>query len=165
MTSTPDDPHAEVIDLARAGHGRNEVARRTGVPPTTVSRICAEAGVSFDRTATAQATEARVIDAKAKRSILAANLLEDIDEARVHLRHAADAKDVFFAAKAIDALASAHVRIVGIDGIDEGAEEAKSMLGGLFTMLRQAYAADDDTTAEETVTPALEAPEQDGTAG
>ncbi|MFG2311171.1 hypothetical protein ACGFS9_21250 [Streptomyces sp. NPDC048566] len=134
MTNTP-DPRTQVVDLARAGHGRNEVARLTGIPPTTVTRIAAEAGVTFDRTATAQATEARVIDAKAKRVLLGGHLLEDIDQAREQLHAATDAKDVFFAAKAIDALASAHVRIVGVDGPPDDTAEAKSLLGALHEAL------------------------------
>ncbi|MFC8265393.1 hypothetical protein ACFUIZ_06680 [Streptomyces cinereoruber] len=134
MTDTP-DPHTQALDLARAGHGRNEVARLTGVPPTTVSRLAAEAGVTFDRTATAAATEARVIDSKAKRALLGGELLEDISQARVQLRRATDAKDLFFAAKAIDALASAHVRIVGVDGPPDEAMEAKSLLGALHEAL------------------------------
>ncbi|MGV9281636.1 hypothetical protein [Streptomyces sp. NPDC003730] len=134
MTDTP-DPRTQVLDLARAGHGRNEVARRTGIPPTTVTRIAAEAGVTFDRTATAQATEARVIDAKARRVLVGGQLLEDIDQARAQLHAATDAKDVFFAAKAIDALASAHVRIAGVDGPPDESAEAKSLLGALHDAL------------------------------
>ncbi|WP_206315713.1 helix-turn-helix domain-containing protein [Streptomyces sp. C1-2] len=134
MTTTP-DPRAQVLNLARAGHGRNEVARRTGIPPTTVTRIAAEAGVTFDRSATAVATQARVVDAKARRSILAAGILDDLDDARQHLRDATDAKDLFFAAKAVDALASAHVRLVAVDGPQDGMDEAKSMLGALHEAL------------------------------
>ena len=134
MTTTP-DPRTQVVDLARAGHGRNEVARRTGIPPTTVTRIASEAGVSFDRTATATATQARVVDSKARRSILAGELLEDIGAARQQLHRATDAKDLFFAAKAIDALASAHVRLVDVDGPPDETDETKSMLGTLYTAL------------------------------
>lgn len=100
-----------------------------------MSRIAAEAGVTFDRTATAAATEARVIDAKAKRALVGGQLLEDIDEAREHLHRATDAKDVFFAAKAIDALASAHSRLVAIDGPPDESAEAKSLLGALHDAL------------------------------
>lgn len=147
--TTPDDPRTEVVRLARDGHGRNEVARLTGVPPTTVTRIASEAGVAFDRTATAHATEARVIDAKARRSILAADLLDDVQVARERLHRAEDAKDVFFAAKAIDALASAHVRLVAVDGPQDDTDHAKSLIGQLHAALVGNVAAEAASASED----------------
>lgn len=154
---TPDEQRAEVVELARTGLGRNEVSRRTGIPATTVSRIAAEAGVSFDRSATATATEARIIDAKARRTVLSLDLLDDLAEARARLHRTTEARDFVDCARAISLLTNAHVRLVAVDGTDQGVEEAKSMLGGLFGMLRQAYA---DGAATEDTPAALEGSEE-----
>jgi len=55
----------EVIELAEAGVGRNEIARRTGIRQETVSKLTAAAGIGFaDRAKTAVAVRARVIQAQ-----------------------------------------------------------------------------------------------------
>lgn len=66
-----------VRELARGGMSRNAVAREVGVSARTVSRICAESmpRITFDRTQTAAATEARVIDLKVERARLAQRVL------------------------------------------------------------------------------------------
>ena len=51
----------------------------------TISKRAIEHGLSFDRSRTAAATQARVIDAKAKRAELALALLEDADRLRAQL--------------------------------------------------------------------------------
>ncbi|MDT0306116.1 helix-turn-helix domain-containing protein [Streptomyces sp. DSM 44917] len=56
--------------LHAAGHGRNEIARRLKRSPRTISDIADALGLTFDRSATAVATEARKIDAKARRVAL-----------------------------------------------------------------------------------------------
>lgn len=67
MPITP-EKRAQIVDLAVAGMGRNEIARELGVAAATVSSVCERAGVAFDRRSTEQATRARVLDAKAKRA-------------------------------------------------------------------------------------------------
>lgn len=71
---------ARVRKLAREGMSRNRIAKDCGVSPTTVSRICAEAKppISFDRTATAAATAALVVDLKAQRASIAAKTVEEV---------------------------------------------------------------------------------------
>jgi transposase-like protein len=73
MAHVPVQPEtrAQVIAMIRAGVARNEIARRTSVSTATVSRIAKAEGLSFDRSMTAQATEARVIDLAALRVELA----------------------------------------------------------------------------------------------
>ncbi|MER5769565.1 helix-turn-helix domain-containing protein [Streptomyces sp. NPDC001985] len=66
---TEDDRDA-VRRLHAEGLGRNEIARQIGRAQRTVSVIAAELGLDFDRTMTAVATQARVIDGKARRAAL-----------------------------------------------------------------------------------------------
>jgi hypothetical protein len=54
-------------ELHAAGHGCNEIARRTGTNPATVSRRCKTLGLTFDRRQTAAGVAARSIDARARR--------------------------------------------------------------------------------------------------
>lgn len=67
-----DEDRQAVRRLANQGLGRNAIARELNRSPRTIS-VIAEAlnpPVTFDRTMTAVATEARVIDAKARRAAL-----------------------------------------------------------------------------------------------
>lgn len=143
-----DQQRETVLDLARAGHTRNEVARLSGISPASVTRVCSAAGVSFDRSSTAIAVQARVIDMKHARGLLAHGLLDDIAEARRRLHGAGEAREFFDLARSVAALANAHVRIVGVDTVDEGAEEARSMLGGLMSALAQ-YHEDEPVPASQ----------------
>jgi IS30 family transposase len=65
-----DEDRERLRQLHAEGHGRNEIARRLKRSPRTISILAEELGLSFDRTATAVATQARVIDAKARRAAL-----------------------------------------------------------------------------------------------
>ena len=67
-----DEDRQAVRRLAGQGLGRNAIARELKRSPRTISVIAAELDppVLFDRTMTAVATEARVIDAKARRAAL-----------------------------------------------------------------------------------------------
>lgn len=62
---------ARVRRLAREGkHSRNAIAKLVGISTASVTKICAESKppITFDRAATAAATEARGVDLKAKRA-------------------------------------------------------------------------------------------------
>ncbi|MEC3977887.1 helix-turn-helix domain-containing protein [Amycolatopsis sp. H20-H5] len=71
--------------LHAAGRNRNQIAKDIGRSGATVSKIARELGLSFDRSATAAATEAKVIDAKARRAALAVALLGDAERLREQL--------------------------------------------------------------------------------
>lgn len=58
------DPE-QVAQLAAEGLGRNAVARTLGVSRRAVDEAARAAGVTWDRTATAQATAARLADVRA----------------------------------------------------------------------------------------------------
>lgn len=69
-----DDVRARVVELIREGMPRNAIAREVSIAPSTVSKIAADEGLSFDRAnQTASATAARQHDMKVRR-------LELIDE-------------------------------------------------------------------------------------
>lgn|GEM_PF-5682240 len=58
---------AQVAALHAQGVGRNEIARRLDMRPNDVTRAARDAGLSFDRTRTRQATAARTADMAAAR--------------------------------------------------------------------------------------------------
>lgn len=73
---------ARVRKLAREGNlSRNAIARECKISPSTVSLICAEAKppITFDRTKTAAATEARTTDLKAKRAEISQRAVAEVE--------------------------------------------------------------------------------------
>ncbi|WP_406360339.1 helix-turn-helix domain-containing protein [Streptomyces sp. NBC_00715] len=146
----PEETRAEVLRLAREGVARNEIARQTGVSTASVSRICQGEEGLFDRSRTAAATQARVVDLKAARINTASGLLGDVEVARGWLHTAEDARALSDAAKAVHYLASSHVRLATVDKHpDSNVEAAKSMLGRLASAIGVAVTgaeegADDD---------------------
>lgn len=146
-----DEQREAVLAAARTGATRNEVARRTGVSAASVTRICKTAGVTFDRTRTAVAVQARVLDMKQARTALAVGLLDDIATGRQLLHSAEDSREFFDYARSVSVLANAHVRIVAVDHTDDnGAEEARSLLGNLMVALRVRHAQDTDDGDDST---------------
>lgn len=65
----------QVLDLHAQGLPRNEIARQAGISAGSVTNICRDAGLSFDRSATKQATAARSVDLAAGRLRLAEKML------------------------------------------------------------------------------------------
>lgn len=70
------------IDL---GMTRNELARKHKRSPSTISKVAAQGGRSFDRTKTAAATEAFQVDMASRRAKLADALLDDAERMRQRL--------------------------------------------------------------------------------
>ncbi|CAN7151694.1 hypothetical protein LJR044_002485 [Microbacterium foliorum] len=66
---------AEVLALHAEGLARNEIARRVRISAGSVTNICRDAGLTFDRSETKQATEARAVDLAAGRIRLAEKML------------------------------------------------------------------------------------------
>lgn len=64
---------------------RNGVARRFDRSTGVITKIAKAAGLSFDRTATKAAVEARKVDLAAKRAQLAADMLDDGARLRAQL--------------------------------------------------------------------------------
>ncbi|MFK0062630.1 helix-turn-helix domain-containing protein [Streptomyces werraensis] len=159
---TPEE-RAEIIRLHGEGKGRNEIARLVGRAQRTVTLICEEENLTFDRTATAVATEARKTDAKARRAAIidrayarVEKLLDRLDEAEsgefqftastvngietATLDHVPGQEEKALAGAISSYLAQA-AKLEAIDG-DPGVEAARSMLGALAEGLNQLAGAD-----------------------
>src|SRR5215204_1236888 len=77
----------EIIELVDAGVGRNEISRRLGINPRTVSHITAAAGRGFaDRAKTAVAVRARVIQAQLRQADQIDDASDLVDQAKVILQ-------------------------------------------------------------------------------
>lgn len=70
-----EDQKTHVLALHAQGIARNEIARRVGISAGSVTNICRDAGLTFDRSETKQATEARAVDLAAGRIRLAEKML------------------------------------------------------------------------------------------
>jgi hypothetical protein len=79
------DDYAQVEKLHGQGLGRNDIAAAIGRAPATVTKLANQLGLSFDRAATAAATAAKVVDARARRAQLALGLLDDAARLREQL--------------------------------------------------------------------------------
>lgn len=75
----------QVRVLHAAGRGRNEIAAELGRSAAAITGAAGRLGLSFDRSATAAATAAVVIDAKARRAALVLDLLGDAVRLRAQI--------------------------------------------------------------------------------
>lgn len=82
---TPPQKRQQVIKLHAAGHTRNQIAKQTGIAPATVTKICQQENLTFNRDHTRAAVAAKQIDAKARRAELRELLLEDAHKLRQQL--------------------------------------------------------------------------------
>lgn len=172
-TRVTDGERAEIRRLHSQGLGRNEIARQIGRPLRTVSLHCEQMGLTFDRTATAMATQARMVDAKARRAALihraysraekiydrleadtgpgylfTATTVHGIETERLNHVPAQDEKAL--AAAAAQHLAQA-VKLEALEG-DPGVEAARSMLGSLaagIARIANAGAGEEEADPEE----------------
>ncbi|MDR7385223.1 GcrA family cell cycle regulator [Promicromonospora iranensis] len=78
---TPDED-ATLRRLIPQGISQSEIGRQIGRTRGSVANRAAKLGLRSDRTDTVRATEAKVIDAKARRAKLELALLEDAEEMR-----------------------------------------------------------------------------------
>jgi len=152
----PDHVRANIIEAARNGRGCSQIARDTGIAPSTVSRICKAAGVTFDRAQTAAATQAHTIDAKARRAELALLLIEDAHRLRTQLwtqheyRQAVggmnpevlrwtetepNPTDKLKLMQAVNTAAARHEALWKLDNADPATAAAQSMVEGLAKAL------------------------------
>jgi hypothetical protein len=71
---------AKIQQTARDGKSRNAVAREFSVAGETVTRICAEVGITFDRTQTEAAVRAHSIDVAKDRLALVQEMIAEARE-------------------------------------------------------------------------------------
>lgn len=156
-----------IIELARQGMARNDIARETGRAAATVTKIAHNAGLSFDRSMTEKAVKARQIDLAERRTelrdlylIKAKQLLDQIDEP--HLAFNIGGKDNTYTEHMLDKpttgdirnlmqsasiATTAEIRIGQAENDGDGA--ARSLILGLanaFGLVDQAADGDDAGT-------------------
>lgn len=149
----------QVRELHAQGLSRNEIARQLGRSGKTVSRLAAEAGLTFERgPEVAAATEARKADAKSRRAALALKLIDDAERLREQLFAPSlvfsfGGRDNVFEQATIpkptprdqqaimSAIGTAVDRSVKLDEYDRDTDggDAKSVIGDLMTALGQAW--------------------------
>jgi len=155
-----DEDRAQIISLHAEGLSRNKIAKIAKRSQATVSKVCAEAGLSFDRHLVAEAVAAKVADAAHRRAKLqdetlagAQRLMEQMfTPARVYNFGGAendynertheeppfrDKRDI---ATAVKALADTALKLAEYDKAT-GDEGEKSMLTDLRDRLVQAFGA------------------------
>ncbi len=151
---------AEIRRLHGEGHGRNEISRRIGRGLRTISVHAAKMGLDFDRTATSVATQAKVIDAKARRTAIIEGLYDIAEDDLAYLKQGDEynlvevslgkpvkytvprlpAQDRKALVSSISTATTAAARLEALDS-NNGVDDAKSMLGQLATGLTAAYNA------------------------
>ncbi|SOD72732.1 paired box domain-containing protein [Jatrophihabitans sp. GAS493] len=139
-----------IVDLAKAGTTRNDIARQLGVSTGTVSKVAAAANVSFNRDATAAATHARKVDNAARRAAIIATLYTRAEEfleqmTMPHLAFAFGGKDNVYAEHLLERPPTSDIRnlmssagtaltkAIDLEKVDasQGTEDVKSMLADL----------------------------------
>ena len=133
------------------------IAKEIGRSKSAVSRAAAGMGLKFDRHLVMEATEAHVIDARAKRAALANALLDDAEKLRQRVNapykvwrilndgelvtgtlELPDARDQRDLMAGVSTAINASLRLEEFDA-DPGINGAKSMLGALAKGLGEAY--------------------------
>ncbi|UDM00069.1 MULTISPECIES: helix-turn-helix domain-containing protein [Streptomyces] len=156
---TPEE-RAEIIRLHGENKGRNEIARLTRRSLRTVSLICEDEGLTFDRSATAAATEAKMQDAKARRAAIIEGLYDVAEDELAYLKQGEGyrlvevslgkpvkytvdrlpAQDRKALVSSVSTATTAAARLEALD-TNNGVDEGISMLGKLASGLSAAYSA------------------------
>lgn len=163
-----------IADLHAEGTSRNDIAKALKRSPSTITKVCGQLGLSFDRTKTQAATAARVQDAKAKRTQLMNDLLDDAAKLRQQLWmpttiFSFGGKDNTYAERQVplppvkdqrdivNAVSTTITASLRLDEHDRGSDvdDAKSMLDELFEGLTQAW---DQFHQDQPEQPAEDAP-------
>ncbi|MFE5628465.1 helix-turn-helix domain-containing protein [Streptomyces sp. NPDC056543] len=162
-----EEDEQRVRELHSQGKGRNAIARELGRGPRTVSVIADRLNLSFDRTATAVATEARKADAKARRTAIIEALYDVVEDDLAYLRddtfdlvevsmgapvryntNRLPAQDRKALITGISTATTALTRLEALEG-DPANGEARSMLLDLSDALRLAAGPPEDDTGED----------------
>lgn len=151
---------AAVKRLHGKGMSRNDIARKIGRAPATVSKIAAELGLSFDRAAEVQAaTNVRKADLAARRAAFAERLQDAAEHELGKMRKPTlywewGGKEHTYAEKWADEPTPADRRAIMsiiataldrslklVPPKDDGAAESRSVIGDLMAGLARDYAA------------------------
>lgn len=143
-----DDERERIRSLHGQGLSCNAIAKEIGRSASTVTRQCRQMGLSFDRSATRDAVQAHVIDAKARRAALSLAFLENAERLNAQMFAACEdmapvggmeptvlrwnRDEPSFAdkekiARGAGVLADKHLKLAQFDS-DDGAADAKALL-------------------------------------
>lgn len=124
-------------DVKAGGKSRAQIARDHGVSADSVGRIAKTAEIAnpFVRTMTEKATRAKQADNKSRRATLASNALDDADVMRQRALASEAGRDARDFATAYGIFIDKHAVLERLD-TDNGAEDAKSMIGELASALQ-----------------------------
>ncbi len=141
------ETRARVRDLHAQNLSRNAIAREIGCSPSTVSSHAKALGLSFDRSATAQATAAKTIDLAARRARLvermmdmAEGALDEIERGEVEQTMITQAGQVVKTTRKVDMTDRRNANVVAGTAVDKatklldrdtGVENATSTLDAL----------------------------------
>lgn len=147
-----------IAKLHGEGLARNDIAKAMKRSASTITKICGELGLSFDRSATQAATAAKVADAKSKRAEIMNGLLDDVQRLRAQLFSEAiifsfGGKENSYNEKPVpeppardkrDLMGSISLALTASMRLDEhdrgtDADEARSMVDDLFDALGVAW--------------------------
>ncbi|GGW41268.1 helix-turn-helix domain-containing protein [Streptomyces xantholiticus] len=153
-----DEDRAKVRELHAQGLSRNEIARRTGRGQRTVSYMAQQMGLVFDCTRTEEATRHRAAQLAERRAILAEALHDDAERLTEQLWepaivHSFGGKDNTFERRELpEPPADAKKNLMAAAGMaidrslrllppvaEDGAEQARSVVGQLMTGLADVY--------------------------
>ncbi|TYK47166.1 helix-turn-helix domain-containing protein [Actinomadura decatromicini] len=115
-----DTDRRRVAELHAQGLNRNQIAREIGRAQSTVSKIAAELGLTFDRARTAEATRAKVADAKERRADLANLALDDAHAMRARALASDTGRDARDYAAAYGVFIDRHLRLIEADADHQG---------------------------------------------
>jgi len=153
---------AEIAELKRLhalGLGRNAIAREMGRSSRGITVHAERLGLSFDRTATAAATEAKMQDAKARRAAIIDQLYAVVEDELAYLKdgeydliEVSSGSAVNYTPKRLPAqdrkalltgVGSAMATAARLEALDtnNGVDEGISLIGQLATGLTAAYNA------------------------
>ncbi|WP_417216413.1 helix-turn-helix domain-containing protein [Arthrobacter sp.] len=133
MPLTPEQ-RDQIVELAQQGHSRNHIARTVGCSGTTVRKYATAAGYTFDREATAAATQAKQIDQRARRTEINATILDRIQNAMSGMGKADDPRAFQAFAQSAASLARAHAELARLNPPeeDQNIEAMKAALAGFL---------------------------------
>ncbi|TDD77725.1 helix-turn-helix domain-containing protein [Actinomadura rubrisoli] len=120
-----------VAELHAQGKSRNAIAKAIGRAQSTVTKIAADLDLSFDRSRTEAATEARQTDAKARRVQLADLALDDAHAMRRRALDSDTGRDARDYAAAYGVFIDRHLRLSEVDADQQGLAAVDAWLRGI----------------------------------
>ncbi|MGN6272158.1 MAG: hypothetical protein ACTHMQ_03625 [Protaetiibacter sp.] len=121
--------------LHSEGSSLHSIAKSLKRSPSATSRRAKTLELSFDRSKTEAATQAAVVDAKARQVSLEQDLLGDVEQARLRLSQVETPRDFQAIGQGFDAVVRAYANFKRTIPDDGGLQEAKGIIGRIVFAL------------------------------